>query len=103
LSLLDSLLRERRIRAALRRLFDPANQDGQAIVAWLADFCHARRSSVMVSAQTGNVDPLATAVAEGRREVFLAIVQRAGLDDRQLDAAIQREVTYGGSGFDPGG
>ena len=39
----------------------------------LQRFCHATRSTIKVSPTTGVIDPLAMAVAEGRREVFMRI------------------------------
>jgi myo-inositol catabolism protein IolC len=88
--LLNALLREQRLRMALRRLLAPDNPDGARIVAALAEFCHARRTSLMVS-QQGTIDPLAVAVAEGRREVLLWMMSKASMSDEQLDRAIQRE------------
>lgn len=93
-TILDRLFRERRVRAALRRLFDPANQDGQAILAWLAEFCRARASSIVVG-PGGTIDPIAVGVAEGRREVFNELRRRALVSDEALDAAIEREVGNG--------
>lgn len=92
MNVLQSLLLERRLRAAVRRLFDPANADGEAILVGLAHFCHARRSSIMVSPQSGQVDSHAMAVAEGRREVFMWLADKARVSDAEIDAAIQRET-----------
>lgn len=95
MSVLDRLFREQRLRDAVRRVLNPENPDGRVLVAALAEFCHHRRSSVLVSPQTGCVDPVAMGVAEGRREVFLWLLQKASIDDAELDAAIKREVMNG--------
>lgn len=96
MSLLDGLFREQRLRAAVRRLMAPDNLDGRIILTALAEFCHARRSSIMVSSQTGAVDPVATAVAEGRREVLLWLMGKGSVSDDHLDEAIKREVLNNG-------
>lgn len=90
--MLQALFREQRARAGARKLFAEADPDARALVALLAEFCHARRSSIMVSPATGAVDPIATAVAEGRREVLLWLMAKAGADDARLDKAIQTEM-----------
>ena len=61
-------------RSALIRLTD------------LQRFCYANRSTIKVSPTTGTVDPLAMAVAEGRRECWLRIAELLKLDDRDLQA-----------------
>lgn len=95
MSVLDRLFREQRLRDAARRVLDPNNPDGSVLLTALAEFCHYRRSSVLVSPQTGCVDPVAMGVAEGRREAFLWLLAKASVDDAALDAAIKREVTDG--------
>lgn len=70
------------LRASYRALRDGGHGSGLAL-AELASFCHVDRSCVIV-AKDGRVDTHATAVAEGRREVFLKIQQMLGLTDEQL-------------------
>lgn len=94
--MLEALFREQRARAGARKLFAETDPDARALVALLAEFCHARRSSIIVSPGSGTVDPLATAVAEGRREVLLWLMAKAGADDDRLDKAIQAEVLNNG-------
>lgn len=93
--LLDQLFREQRLRAAVRRVLHPDNPDGALLMAALSEFCYWRRTAVIVSPQTGAVDPFATGVAEGRREVLLWLLERASIDDAQLQDAIQREMADG--------
>lgn len=57
-------------------------RDAQVVLADLKRFCRAMSSSICVSPVTGQVDPVATAAAEGRREVWLRIVAHLHLDDK---------------------
>lgn len=70
------------LRASFRALRDGGPGTGLAL-AELAQFCHVDRSCVIV-AKDGRVDTHATAVAEGRREVFLKISQMLNLTDTEL-------------------
>lgn len=67
--------------------------DGKEVLKDLARFCHADRTSLVVS--NGKIDPIATAVAEGRREVWLRIADFNGLTSDQMrllaDQASQEE------------
>lgn len=46
----------------------------------LSEFCRFTRSTVAVSMVQNTVDPLATILAEGRREVFLKVVNNLSPD-----------------------
>ncbi|MDY7802810.1 hypothetical protein U0E23_10060 [Burkholderia stagnalis] len=59
---------------------------GEAVLADLAAFCRANQSTVITSPVQRTVDPLATMVAEGRREVFVRLVQIIGTTDDQLNS-----------------
>lgn len=76
--------------AAYRRAFladdGTPNKDGEEILRDLRDFCRANKSTTMVSPVSKMVDPLASAQAEGRREVWLRITQMLYLDDRIIHA-----------------
>lgn len=75
----------RKRKYAYRRLFlgdDGLNADGEVVLADLAKFCRANSSTAVVSPVSRAVDPIATAMAEGRREVFLRIVAHLHLDER---------------------
>lgn len=75
---------------AFRRAFltddHQLNADGKVMLADLRDFCRADKSTVIVSPTTRQVDPHASMVAEGRREVYLRIIQMLHIDDRLLVA-----------------
>jgi hypothetical protein len=58
--------------------------DGRVIMRDLARFCRAHRSTAVFSHIRGVLDPLASARADGRREVYLRIVENLHLDERFL-------------------
>lgn len=73
-------------RQAFRNLFwlgSRAEPDVGAVLADLRAFCRADTSCVVV-AKDGHIDTHATAVAEGRREVWLRLVEILNLTDEQL-------------------
>lgn len=75
----------RKRKYAYRRLFlgdDGLNADGEVVLADLAKFCRANSSTAVVSPVSRAVDPIATAMAEGRREVFLRISAHLHLEER---------------------
>lgn len=58
--------------------------DGEIVLADLKKFCRATASTVVVSPVSRSVDPIATAMAEGRREVWLRIMAHLHLEDRAV-------------------
>jgi hypothetical protein len=81
----DLLARLRRRKYAYRRMFlgeDGLNADGEIVLADLAKFCRANSSTAMVSPVSRSVDPIAMAMAEGRREVWLRIMAHLHVDER---------------------
>lgn len=66
----------RRRRLAYRRTF--AGRDGHAVLADLRNFCCATRPSF----QPG--DPHATALREGRREVWLRLQMHLNMTEKQI-------------------
>jgi len=60
------------------------NDNGRRIMADLKQFCRGEKSTTMVSPVTRTVDPIASAHAEGRREVYDRIKQMLYLPDRVL-------------------
>jgi hypothetical protein len=62
----------------------PSNH-GKTILADLRVFCRADVSCVVVS-KDGHIDTHATAVAEGRREVWLRLMEHLHLDDQTIQA-----------------
>ncbi len=75
-------------RRQYRRLFlDGEGRLTPAAAAVLADlkrFCRAETSTVVVSPVSKTVDPLAMAMAEGRREVWNRIQQHLHLPEREV-------------------
>lgn len=70
------------------------SDDGQRVLRDLSGFCHAGKTSVKLGPH--GVDPQATLVAEGRREVWLRISDYLGLTPdqmRQLAEAARQEET----------
>jgi hypothetical protein len=59
-------------------------RDGETVLKDLANFCRAHRSTAVFSHVRGMLDPLASARADGRREVYLRIVENLHLDERFL-------------------
>jgi hypothetical protein len=83
--MMDLLAKLRRRRYAYRRLFlgdNGLNADGQVVLADLAKFCRATSSTAVVSPVSRSVDPIATAMAEGRREVWLRLMAHLHIDER---------------------
>lgn len=77
----------KRRSAYQRTLLGPERQphpDAEIILKDLARFCRAHRSTAVFSQIRGTLDPLASARADGRREVFLRIVEHLHLDERFL-------------------
>lgn len=66
------------------------NDNGKKAIGDLARFCYANRSCIKMSPKSGTIDPIATAVAEARREVFLRITQAMNLDERELQRLINQ-------------
>lgn len=71
------------LRNSYRALGRGEIRPGRLALEDLVEFCRADRSCVVV-AKDGHVDTHATAVAEGRREVYLRILQHLNLTDEQI-------------------
>lgn len=77
---------------AFREVFGlPENRtrSQKVVLKVLADFCRVNKSSITVSPIHRQVDPLATCVAEGRREVFNRITQFVHLNHDELIRIIE--------------
>lgn len=75
------------LRRVYRAVFESGNRDQRVVKTVLDDlreFCRADQSCIVV-AKDGHIDTHATAVAEGRREVFLRIQQTLTLSDEALN------------------
>jgi hypothetical protein len=58
--------------------------NAEIVLKDLARFCRAHRSTAVYSQIRGAMDPIASARADGRREVYLRIVENLHLDERFL-------------------
>jgi hypothetical protein len=58
--------------------------DAEVALKDLARFCRAHRSTAIFSPVRGAIDPIASARADGRREVYLRIIENLHLDERFL-------------------
>jgi hypothetical protein len=74
------------VREAYRAVFQrakPKRDHINTLMADLAEFCRANTSCVVVG-KDGHIDTHATALVEGRREVFLRIQATLNITDEQL-------------------
>lgn len=75
-------------KAAYRRTFLDAdgniNRNAEIVLADLRKFCRATSTTVMVSPISKSIDPVAMAMAEGRREVWLRIMAHLHIDEKQV-------------------
>ena len=75
-------------RTAYRRLFlDQDNNmrpDAEVVLADLRRFCRAQGSTAIVSPISKSIDPIAMAMAEGRREVWNRILAHLYLEDKTV-------------------
>lgn len=93
-AILGRLRRIMSLRNAWRGLYrEPTGEltpPARTILVDLQRFCYANRPTIKVSPTTGQVDPYAMAVAEGRREVWLRINEYLKLDDRDLQQLLRQ-------------
>ncbi len=82
-ALISRILNRKR---AYRRLFldedGKPNVDAEVVLADLKKFCRAMSSTAMVSPISKTVDPMAMAMAEGRREVWNRLMAHLHIDDK---------------------
>ena len=78
------ILRRARAFRAVFGTTGTRTRDQEIVLKVLGDFCRVNKSSVTVSPIHRQVDPLATCVAEGRREVMSRISQYLQLDQEEL-------------------
>ena len=57
---------------------------GEVVLADLRKFCRANSTTVMVSPISKSIDPIAMAMAEGRREVWLRLMAHLHIDEKQV-------------------
>jgi len=83
---MSNYLRFWNLRRVYRAVFEQHStkpEHTKPLIDDLREFCRADTSCVVV-AKDGHIDTHATAVAEGRREVFLRIMQTLRLSDEVL-------------------
>ena len=77
-----------RRKQAYRRIFLDADgnlsRDGEAVLVDLRRFCRATASTAVVSPISKTIDPIAMALAEGRREVFNRLVAHLYVEERAI-------------------
>jgi hypothetical protein len=86
-----------RRRQAYRAVFGQGGDLGKSTQIVLADlhaFCRAGQSTAVHSHIAGKIDPLATMIAEGRREVWLRIIQHLNVSDADLHRIVHQEDDY---------
>ena len=75
-------------KASYRRTFMDASgnisRDGEIVLADLRKFCRANTTTVIVSPISKSIDPVAMAMAEGRREVWLRLMAHLHIDEKQV-------------------
>lgn len=75
-------------KQSYRRLFmndqGDLTRDGEVVLADLRRFCRASSSTAIVSPISKTIDPLAMAMAEGRREVFLRVAAHLYINEKQV-------------------
>ena len=75
-------------RQAYRRLFldqeSRIRPDAEIVLADLRRFCRAVTPTVVVSPVSKTIDPLAMAMAEGRREVWMRLMAYLHLEDKAV-------------------
>src|SRR5712671_5806501 len=57
---------------------------GEIVLTDLRRFCRGNSSTVAISPVMKTIDPLAMAMAEGRREVWLRIIETLNLDEHAV-------------------
>lgn len=85
MALKSEYLRWWNLREAYRAVFrgKPTRPQIDTLLADLSEFCRANTSCVVVG-KDGHIDTHATALVEGRREVFLRIQATLNISDEQL-------------------
>lgn len=86
-----ALIEERRVyRAVFMGEAGRISGDGKSLLEYLAKFCYMKKSSPKVSQISGMIDPYATHIAEGRREVYLRIQEMLEMPDAAFNLMIEQ-------------
>jgi hypothetical protein len=79
-----------RRRLAYRRVFQNADgnhsRDQEIVLADLRRFCRANASTAVISPASKSIDPIAMAMAEGRREVWMRLMAMLHLKEQVVFA-----------------
>lgn len=70
---------------AYKALFDKSDGNSDIVLADLAKFCHYRATSADVE------NTNATYLVEGRREVFLRLLEMLNVSEERIDHALRRQ------------
>ncbi|MCE2660921.1 MAG: hypothetical protein LW854_22255 [Rubrivivax sp.] len=77
-----------RRKLAYRRTFMDAegrlHPSAEIVLADLRRFCRATGSTMVLSPVSKTIDPLAMAMAEGRREVWMRLMAHLHVDEKQV-------------------
>lgn len=77
-SMISKIWQTIRKRDAIKGIFlndlDQFTPAAMAFMQEMARFCYLNKTTTKVSKITGNIDPMASAIAEGRRETLLHIM-----------------------------
>jgi len=86
-NLIQRVTRRLRVKSAFKGCLmgqsDALHTDGKVFMEDLANYCHALRTTTMV-AKDGHIDPIASAIAEGRRQVYLRILGHLKMNETAL-------------------
>jgi hypothetical protein len=89
-TLTDQASRLLRRKLAYRRVFQTLtgehSRDQEIVLADLRRFCRANASTAVISPTTKSIDPIAMAMAEGRREVWMRIAAMIHMQERTVFA-----------------
>jgi hypothetical protein len=84
----SNITRILRRKLAYRRLFMDANgdinRDAEIVLADLKRFCRATASTAVISPISKSVDPIAMAMAEGRREVWNRLMAHLHVNEKTV-------------------
>lgn len=94
---LRRILGRRQAYRSVFRLDEQGRPQGNDVVNVLADlkrFCGADQPTVRISPVSKSIDPIAMAVAEGRREVWLRIQAHLRMDDSDIAKLQEHEEAH---------
>ena len=93
-TLIQSVKRRLRVKSAFKECLMGQGADlhgaGADVMADLAQYCYALKTTTMV-AKDGHIDPIASAIAEGRRQVYLRILGHLKMNESVLIDQLERD------------